>query len=472
MNKLKIISEHSEASRSKHYQELTDFNVTNKICRLGMPEECEEKHKKFLRDTYEIRAVTICFSNIEGRLHMLDYDKEFLLKNTDNLTFDGSSIRGFTMQAESDLRLEIDWPAFYIFPWDVFGPGKAFVFANIRDKDGSVYSADMRSILQNMITGLKKAKNTVAGVAAEIEGFLLKGVNAEQRSSLEPVTSGGYYDSLPGDELRNYIDQVAGVQRAMGFRNEKDHPEVGPSQFEINWGYEDALIAADQVQLYKLSARQVARRMGYTACFLPKPVVGINGNGMHTNISLSRDGKNLFHDPEEKYRLSQEGRAFMNGILPHADSLCLIMNPSVNSYRRLDPNYEAPNSIFASAVDRGAMIRIPLANENSARIEVRAVSPDANPYLLIYALLQAGLGKTSADRDDKRPLPSDIYTAIEYFEKSDFIKKILGKKNQARYAKWKKASADRCPRLLGNKIKNGEILFHHEVTNQAIWGDF
>ena len=486
MDKLKMLMNHD--GKMDSYRELADFNSRNKECRKVTPEECEEKHRHLLKNTKKIRAVTVCFSNIEGRLHMLDYDKDFLLASADNLTFDGSSIRGFTSQAESDLRLEIDWPAFYILPWDVFGEGKAFVFANIRDKDGGIYWADMRSTLQFNLNQLAQ-KGWTVGVATEIEGFLLKGKDAERRADLRPVTSGGYYDSLPGDEVRSFIDQVAEVQRAIGFRNEKDHPEVGPSQFEINWGYEEALIAADQIQLYKLSARQVARQLGFTACFLPKPVAGINGNGMHTNISMSRDGKNIFHDAKGQHGLSNEAQKFMIGILDRAEDLCLIMNSSVNAYRRLDPAYEAPNAIFASAVDRGAMIRIPLANENTARLEVRAVSPDANPYLLILALITAGnMGPpVGSDRLECRmannettwqpgkapdPLPSDIYTAIEHFEKSKFIRDLLGEENQTRYAKWKKASADRCPRILGNLIKDGEILFHHEVTNQAIWSNF
>lgn len=469
--KIEMIS--LENHMSGIYRNLSDFNISNKILRHSAPNECEERYRAFLKATPEIRAVTVCFSNIEGRLHMLDYDKDFLLDSSKNLTFDGSSIRGFTSQEESDLRLEIDWPSFYLLPWDVFGEGKAFVFAIIRDKDGSAYSADMRSYLKEHLETLKDQKGISVGVAAEIEGFLLEGKNAEKHADLVLVTSGGYYDSLPGDKLRLFIDKVAEVQRAIGFCNEKDHPEVGPSQFEINWSYTDALTAADQMQLYKLIARQVAKQMGYTASFLPKPVVGINGSGMHINISLSSGGENLFYDLKGQDGLSPMGIDFMNGVLANANSLCLIMNSSVNSYRRLDPSYEAPNAIFASAVNRGAMIRIPLANKKSARLEVRAVSPDANPYLLIYAILRAGMsGDTPKIQTETQPLPGDIYTAMECFQHSKFITDILGEENKMKYHKWKMASANRCPRLLGNNIKPGEVLFHHEVTNQALWSNF
>ncbi len=170
----------------------------------------------------------------------------------------------------------------------------------------------------------------------------------------------------------------------MGFANEKDHPEVAPSQFEMNYSYTEANIAADQIQLYKLLCRQVAQNMDMTASFLPKPVTGVNGNGMHTNMSLARGGKNLFWDAKGEDQLSAAGWDFIDRILAAGQDICLILNSSVNSYRRLDPHFEAPNQIKASAINRGAMVRIPLGNERTARIEVRSIAPDANPYLAIY----------------------------------------------------------------------------------------
>ena len=194
-------------------------------------------------------------------------------------------------------------------------------------------------------------------------------------------------DSRLGDarfELRRFIDAAAEAQRAMGFANEKDHPEVAPSQLEMNYSYTDAVVSADQVQLYKLVCRQVAQSMDMTACFLPKPVTGVNGSGMHTNISLARGGANLFHDPQGEDGMSALGRQFIDRILESALDICLILNASVNAYRRLDPHYEAPNQVKSSAIDRGSMVRIPLGNERSARIEVRSIAPDANPYLALH----------------------------------------------------------------------------------------
>jgi glutamine synthetase len=261
-------------------------------------EQLQEQRIKYLTDEKRIKAVTVLFSDLEGRLHMLDYDKKFLIKSYDNLTFDGSSIRGFTAQRESDLRLHMDWRAFYWAPSDYFGDGKVLVFGDVIDKDGSPYAADIRGILKAYADSLYESKGYTLNAANEIEGFLFQGKDAERHYSatgkFDYVNTGGYYHSLPGDPLRTFIDRVAEVQRAMGFQNEKDHPEVAPSQFEINYSYADVIAAADHIQLYKLICRQVATNMGLTASFLPKPVVGVNGSGMHTNVSVSKNGKNLF----------------------------------------------------------------------------------------------------------------------------------------------------------------------------------
>ncbi len=465
------------------YDQLEEMNTAAKIARMErvpVDQVTEERHR-YLTDEKRIKAVTVCFSDLEGRLHMLDYDKRFLLKSGDNLTFDGSSIRGFSEQHESDLRLAIDWPAFYWLPADVFGPGKVLVFAEVRERDGSPYHADLRSRLKDFTENMYKKDGTVCNAANEIEGFLFKGGDAERRypktGAFEFISTGGYYHSLPGDPLRRFIDCAAEVQRAMGFTNEKDHPEVAPSQFEMNYSYTEASIAADQVQLYKLLCRQVAQNLDMTASFLPKPVAGVNGNGMHTNLSLSRDGQNLFHDAKGKDGLSASGWEFIDRILSNAPDLCLVLNSSVNSYRRLDPAYEAPNQIKASASNRGAMVRIPVANERSARVEVRSVAPDANPYLVIYSLLKTGLeGPVETADETKRArtryLPDNIHDAIRIFKASRYSTELLGEVAHGKFAEAKMASAERCPKALGNRVKSLEVQFHHEVTNQYLWSDF
>jgi glutamine synthetase len=464
------------------YGELEELNLAAKAQRQGRvpAHQIQEERLKYLTDEKRIKAVTVLFSDLEGRLHMLDYDKKFLVKSFDNLTFDGSSIRGFTAQKESDLRLHMDWGAFYWGPSDVFGAGKVLVFGEVIDKDGTPYTADIRGVLKGYAQGLYDKHGYTLNAANEIEGFLFKGSDAERHyhtgSGFEYVNTGGYYHSLPGDPLRHFIDRSAEVQRAMGFENEKDHPEVAPSQFEINYCYSEVVAAADQIQLYKLICRQVATRMGLTACFLPKPVVGVNGSGMHTNVSVMKNGKNLFWDPKGEEKISKFAWQFVDRLLTHGNDTCLLMNPSVNAFRRLDPHFEAPNQIKASAVDRGSMIRIPIGNERSSRVEMRSVAPDANPYLVMLGVFKTGLdgeiAKIKNIRSAERYLPDNIYDAMKNFRDAEWTTKLLGEDVKARYADLKQASADRCPRLLGTFVKAPEVQYHHEVYNQYLWNQF
>jgi len=464
------------------YEELEELNLQAKHDRVTRvnADQIREKRLKYLTDEKRIKAVTVLFSDLEGRLHLLDYDKKFLLNSYENLTFDGSSIRGFTAQKESDLRLGIDWSAFYWVPADVFGNGKVLVFGIVIDKDGTLYSGDIRGVLKNYADKLHAEKQYTLNAATEIEGFLFAGMDAEktyhETMKFDFVSTGGYYHSLPLDPLRQFIDTAAEVQRAMGFQNEKDHPEVAPSQFEINYSYAEVLTAADQIQLYKLICRQIATKMGLTACFLPKPVVGVNGNGMHTNVSVSKGKKNQFWDPNGNEKMSKFAWDFVDRILTHGNDICLLLNASVNAYRRLDPHFEAPNQIKASAVDRGSMVRIPIGNERSARVEVRSVAPDANPYMVLLSVFKTGLHGDIADienlRAASRYLPDNIYDALENFRKSEWSTTLLGEDVKNRYADLKQASADRCPRLLGTFVKAPEVQYHHEVYNQFLWNMF
>ncbi len=464
------------------YDQLEELNLQAKDQRLKRvaASKIQEERLKYLTDEKRIKAVTVLFSDLEGRLHMLDYDKKFLIKNWDNLTFDGSSIRGFTAQRESDLRLGIDWSAFYWGPADVFGPGKILVFGDVIDKGGTPYAADIRGVLKSFAAEVYKSDGYTLNAANEIEGFLFAGKDAERRyhetGGFEYVNTGGYYHSLPGDPLRLFIDTTAEVQRAMGFQNEKDHPEVAPSQFEINYSYGEVVAAADQIQLYKLICRQVATNLGMTASFLPKPVVGVNGSGMHTNVSVSKGGKNLFWDPKGEEKLSKMGWQFVDRVLTHGNDTCLLQNSSVNAYRRLDPHFEAPNQLKASAVDRGSMVRIPIGNERSMRVEVRSVAPDANPYMVMLGVFKTGLSGETAKiknlRQAERYLPDNIYDALENFRNAEWTTKLLGTDVKTRYADLKQAAADRCPRLLGTFVKAPEVQYHHDVYNQFLWNKF
>ena len=464
------------------YTELEELNLHAKEQRSKRApvEQIREERLEYLMSEKRIKAVTVLFSDLEGRLHMLDYDKKFLVKSWDNLTFDGSSIRGFTAQRESDLRLGIDWAAFYWAPADIFGPGKVLVFGEVNDKNGTAYSGDLRAVLKSYAQQVYDKQGLTLNAANEIEGFLFNGVDAEKHyastGKFDYVNTGGYYHSLPGDPLRQFIDTAAEVQRAMGFENEKDHPEVAPSQFEINYSYAEVVAAADQIQIYKLICRQVATKMGLTASFLPKPVVGVNGSGMHTNVSISKGGKNLFWDEKGLEKMSPYSWKFVDRILTHGKDLCLLLNASVNAYRRLDPHFEAPNQIKASATDRGSMVRIPIGNERSARVEVRSVGPDANPYMVLYSIFKTGIegdiAKVKNLRNADRYLPDNIYDAMADFRKAEWTTKLLGEDVKGRYADLKQASADRCSRLLGTVVKAPEVQFHHEIYNQFLWNQF
>src|ERR1700749_5148762 len=216
------------------YDELEELNLKAKKQRRESvaSEKIQEEPLKYLTDEKRIKAVTVLFSDLEGRLHILDYDKKFLIKSWDNLTFDGSSIRGFTAQRESDLRLAMDWGSFYWAPSDVFGSGKVLVFGHVIDKDGSPYAADMRGVLKAYSEQLHKKEGYTLNAANEIEGFLFRGADAERRYNetrkFEYVNTGGYYPSLTGKHLSTFFGPSAEGQGAMGFQNEKDHPEVAP----------------------------------------------------------------------------------------------------------------------------------------------------------------------------------------------------------------------------------------------------
>jgi len=470
------------------YSELEERNLKIKRDREANVDEDEFRMRflKCLEEEKTIKAATICFTDMEGKFQMLDYDKKYLLASYDNLTFDGSSIRGFTQQKESDLRLRLDWSSFRWLPADVFGGGKVMIFAHVCDKDGSLYEGDFRAHLSQLSDQLRE-NGMMVNVAPEIEGFIFKGVQSEQnydeKVGFELATMSGYFNCLPQDSLRLFIDKFAEVKRALGFENEKDHPEVAPAQFELNYKYTGVLDAADQIQLYKLCARQVAKTQGLTACFLPKPIAGMNGSGMHTNISIMRNGRNIFYAKDSKDHLSEDAHKFLTGILYHANDLCLTMNSSVNAYRRLDPAFEAPNEIKVSEVDRGSMIRIPIGNEKSARIEVRTVAPDSNPYLYLYILLKCGLKGMDAGPEEYKKystiltgkvktLPGNIYDAIELFSKSRYMAEVMGKDNHDKFVELKMKEADRSPRALGMRVKSGEVLYHHEVTNQLLLSQF
>ena len=307
-------------------------------------------------------------------------------------------------------------------------------------------------------SSIKKEGYTL-NAANEIEGFLFAGKDAERHyhetDKFEYVNTGGYYHSLPGDPLRTFIDTTAEVQRAMGFQNEKDHPEVAPSQFEINYCYGEVVAAADQIQLYKLICRQVATNLGLTASFLPKPVVGVNGSGMHTNVSISKGGKNLFWDPKGEEKLSKMGWQFVDRILTHGNDTCLMLNSSVNALS------SSRSALRSAEPDQGigGGSRLDGPHPDRQREEhARRSSLGCSRREPVHG--DAGGVQDRAVRrygEDQKPspggavsCPTTSMTRWRTSARRRWTTKLLGDDVKGRYADLKQASADRCARLAGN----------------------
>ncbi len=459
--------------------EIERLNLDLRKRRRNKENEDFFKKKIFeLSKNYSIKEVVVFFSDIEGKLLHLEYDIEFFLESAENLTFDGSSVEGFSSQDQSDLKLKIDWSSLRIIPKEIFGGVKFLFFGLVESLDNRVYHSDFRYRLLELKNEIEKKDNLKFNVAAEIEGFIFKEQNVEQNfneKDFEFASKGGYFNSNANSELKIFSNELFRIIRILGFEIEKHHPEVAPSQFEINYKYQDVLEACDSIQFYKFIARQIAISMNCTVSFLPKPIANINGSGMHFNISIQKDNKNIFYKKDQI--ISEEGFNFVDSILKEARALCLILNSSVNSYRRLDPHFEAPNEIKFSKIDRSSMIRIPNANEKSTRIEIRSVAPDTNPYLAMFAIINIGIEKLNKKIELKEDLkieklPMNISEGIEEFKNSKRLKEILKEEAFFKYINSKEKVANRSPRLLGRLVKVEEILFHHEVRDQEIWTNF
>ena len=368
-------------------------------------------------------------------------------------------------------------------PADVFGNGKVLVFGTVIDKNGEPYSGDLARSPQGLLRqALHRKRLDTLNAANEIEGFLFEGTDAEQHfSQKRPLRLRQHRRLLslaaPRSTLRRFIDTAAEVQSAPWVsRTKRITPRSPrPSSKSITATAKSSQQRTRSSSINLLS-RQIANNMGFTASFLPKPVVGVNGSGMHTNMSITKDKTNLFWDEKGQEKLSTMGWDFIDRILSRGLDLCLILNSSVNAYRRLDPHFEAPNQIKASATDRGSMVRVPIGNSKSMRVEVRSVGPDANPYLTLFSIFKTGLDGKVAEienlRQASRYLPDNIYTAIDDFAGSEWIAEILGADVQGRFADLKRAAADRSPRSLGTFVKSSEVQYHHEVYNQQLWSDF
>jgi len=394
-------------------------------------------------DEAGVKFVRLQFMDILGVAKNVAIPRSQLEKALDNeIMFDGSSIEGFTRIEESDMNLRPDLNTFTFYPWR---PEVARLICDVYKPDGTPFEGDPRYVLRHI---LEKAASYgyVVNLGPECEFFLFKVDPATGTPLVETHDKAGYFDLGPVDKGEDARREIVLTLEKMGFEVEASHHEVAAGQHEIDFKYGDALTQADRVAAFKLVTRAIAARHGLHATFMPKPVFGINGSGMHTHISVFKDGKNAFYDPNGKHQLSSTARYFIGGLLKHAKAITAVANPLVNSYKRLVPGYEAPVYIAWSAHNRSALVRVPASREQGTRIELRSPDPSCNPYLAFAAMIAAGLDgiENKIDpgdsvtfniyhlTDEERKakgidnLPSSLYEALEALQADDVICNALG----------------------------------------------
>ncbi|MDS1015518.1 type I glutamate--ammonia ligase [Lentilactobacillus buchneri] len=401
--------------------------------------------RKMVKDE-DVKFLRLMFTDLFGTIKNVEVPITQLEKLLDNkLMFDGSSIEGFVRIEESDMYLYPDLSTWMIFPWSTDRGKIARVICQVYRPNGEPYAADPRNNLIRVLGDMKKAGFTSFNIGPEPEFFLFK-MDENGEPTLHLNDKGSYFDMAPMDLGENCRREIVLTLEEMGFDVEAAHHEVAPGQHEIDFKYADALAAADNIQTFKLVVKTVARKYGLYATFMPKPLSGINGSGMHLNMSLFNDKGNTFYDKDGELEISQEAYYFLGGLLKHARSFTAVCNPIVNSYKRLVPGYEAPVYVAWSGSNRSPLIRIPSARGNSTRLELRSVDPTANPYLAIACVLEAGLDglrnkiepEHSIDRNIYRMdaeerqkshitnLPDTLHNALKDLSADETMKKALG----------------------------------------------
>jgi len=370
--------------------------------------------KTFLRIAKEenVRFIRLQFTDLLGIVKNVEIPVSQLEKALDNkIMFDGSSIEGYVRIEESDMYLYPDLDTWVIFPW-VTEDKVARLICDVYLPDGTPFPGDPRGILKRELQRAQELGFQTMNVGSEPEFFLFK-TDANGNPTNEVNDQGGYFDLAPTDLGENCRRDIVLTLEEMGFEIEASHHETAPGQHEIDFKYADAIRAADKIQTFKIVVKTIARKHGLHATFMPKPLYGMNGSGLHCHLSLFKDGQNAFYDPEDKLGLSETARQFMAGILHHARGFTAITNPTVNSYKRLVPGYEAPCYVAWSAANRSPMVRIPASRGMSTRIEVRNPDPSANPYLALTVLLRAGLDGILKKMPLPAPVDRNIYVLTE-----------------------------------------------------------
>lgn len=369
-----------------------------------------------------VKYIRLQFTDLFGIIKNVEIPVSQLNKALDNkCMFDGSSIEGFVRIEESDMYLYPDLNTFVIFPWTAEKGKVARFICDIYHPDGTPFEGDPRNNLKRVLAHMRKEYGfTHFNLGPEPEFFLFK-LNEKGEPSLELNDKGGYFDLAPTDLGENCRRDIVLELEEMGFEIEASHHEVAPGQHEIDFKYQNALKACDDIQTFKLVVKTIARKHGLHATFMAKPLFGVNGSGMHCNLSLFKDGVNAFYDKDGELELSDTARQFIAGILKHVPNFTAITNPTVNSYKRLVPGYEAPCYVAWSARNRSPLIRIPASRGLSTRIEVRSVDPSANPYLAMTVQLAAGLDGIKNKLTPPAPVDRNIYVMTKEERMEDGI---------------------------------------------------
>lgn len=358
----------------------------------------------------DIGTISLQFTDILGAVKHVEIPASQLDKAlAGELMFDGSSIEGFVRIEESDMYLRPDPATFCVLPWKIKeGRRTARLICDVYNPDGTPFMGDPRHVLKRAAAQAAEA-GYVMNVGPEPEFFLFQ--RPDETIDPRPVTvdRAGYFDLAPMDREEETRAEIVLMLQEMGFEVEASHHEVAPSQHEIDFKYANALTTADNIATFRLVVRTVALRNGMHATFMPKPLFGQNGSGMHLHLSLFRDGENAFHDPAAPDRLSTTARRFMAGIMRHAAAITAVTNPLVNSYKRLVPGYEAPVYVAWSYRNRSPMIRVPAKRGPSTRIELRSPDPSCNPYLALAVVLRAGLEGIRQGLEPPPPVNENIY---------------------------------------------------------------
>lgn len=356
-----------------------------------------------------VKFIRLQFTDILGTIKNVEIPISQLEKALDNkMMFDGSSIEGFVRIEESDMLLYPDLNTWVVFPWTAEKGKVARLICDIYTPEGTPFEGDPRNNLRRVLGEMEELGFTNFNLGPEPEFFLFK-LDEKGEPSLELNDQGGYFDLAPTDLGENCRRDIVLELEEMGFEIEASHHEVAPGQHEIDFKYADALTACDQIQTFKLVVKTIARKHGLHATFMPKPLYGVNGSGMHMNLSLFKNGENAFYEPGSDLDMSNTSRQFIAGILKHAPAFTAVTNPTVNSYKRLVPGYEAPCYVAWSARNRSPLIRIPASRGLSTRVEVRSVDPAANPYLAMAVLLKAGLDGIKNKLTPPAPVDRNIY---------------------------------------------------------------